>query len=299
VVIFAAALLYFSYGRKSLIRSKDEVIAKYTTPNSHFLDWKGARMHYTDNGSGPLVLMIHGFGGSFMDFAMLDSLIRDNYRVIRVDLPGFGLSDFPDVGDKPDYQKLYTDYFNFFLDTLHIDTMYLAGNSMGGMMSWVITNEHPEKVKKLVLLNSAGYDMDQTIKKLKFNNTWLQTLFHRGIPNYVIASALKNIFYTTNANTTFKTDRTADFWNKEGNLDVIFSLATSHAFPDTALITSIHCPTLIIWGKQDNLIPCTAADKFHRDIANSRVIVYDSCGHAPMIERPVEVSRDVARFFSE
>ena len=299
-IVVLGSLAYISYGRKSLIVPKQTVIEKYAVPSSKFLNWNGTNIHYTDEGSGPTVLMIHGFGGSFMDFATLDSLIKNRYRVIRVDLPGFGLSDFPQLDENDrDYEKMYSRFFNYFLDTLNIDSMYLAGNSMGGMMSWLLAVEHPDKVKKMVLLNSAGYDMENTRKKLKFSNEWLQTIFQRGIPEFVISGALKNIFYAKSENVSFKIKRTADFWNKEGNLPVIFALASSHDFPDTTLIRSVNCPTLIIWGKQDNLIPCAMADRFHRDIPNSREIIYDSCGHAPMIERPLDVERDVIRFFNE
>ncbi|MDB5228956.1 MAG: alpha/beta hydrolase, partial [Bacteroidota bacterium] len=109
--------------------------------------------------------MIHGFGGSSHDFVYLDSLMNNKFRIIRVDLPGFGLSDFPEIKEKnADYNKMYTEFFNYFLDTLHLDSMYAVGNSMGGMAAWDMAVEKPGRVKKLVLLNSAAYEMDKVIK---------------------------------------------------------------------------------------------------------------------------------------
>lgn len=83
VLILAALFLFVCYGRKDLTLSKMEVKAKYTGPYSKFLQWKGAEIHYTDDGAGFPVLMIHGFGGSTENFYLLDSLIRDKYRVDR------------------------------------------------------------------------------------------------------------------------------------------------------------------------------------------------------------------------
>lgn len=129
-----AYFLYAAYGRKDLTLTKEYVKEKYVLPNSKFINWNGTEIHYTESGSGFPILMIHGFGGSNRDFILLDSMVHDNYRVIRVDLPGFGLSDFPkQTEENPDYIKVYDDYFTFLLDTLHLDSCYVMGNSLGGI----------------------------------------------------------------------------------------------------------------------------------------------------------------------
>jgi pimeloyl-ACP methyl ester carboxylesterase len=76
-------------------------------------------------------------------------------------------------------------------------------------------------------------------------------------------------------------------------------MASSGQFPDSAQITSIICPTLIVWGTQDEIIPVAHAEKFHRDIRNSRTIIYNPCGHCPMIEVPEKLVPDLRKFFSE
>ncbi|MDL5410424.1 alpha/beta fold hydrolase, partial [Escherichia coli] len=86
-------------------------------------------------------------GGSFLNWNKLRDRMKDDYRVIRIDLPGFGLSDLPQPeGDRTDYIKQYRDFMSFMLDTLHVDSVYLVGNSMGGMMSWGTAADHPDKV---------------------------------------------------------------------------------------------------------------------------------------------------------
>jgi pimeloyl-ACP methyl ester carboxylesterase len=298
--VIALLLLYVAYGRKNLILSKEEVRTRYTTADSKFLNWKGNVIHYIDHGTGPTVLMIHGFGGSHLDFRFLDSLMYHNYRIIRVDLPGFGLSDFPEVkGDNPDYNEMYTEFFNFFIDTLHIDSMYVAGNSMGGMAAWDLAVTHPEKVKKLVLLSSAGYDMQSVVKvaakAFRFNS--IRTFAERGIPKFITRMSVNRCFSDRSRITDERIGMLNDMWNREGHVDVFFNLATNKKWLDTALIKTIKCPTLIIWGEQDQIIPVNHAYRFNRDIKGSKVIIYSPCGHVPMAERPGAVKNDLDAFF--
>jgi pimeloyl-ACP methyl ester carboxylesterase len=89
------------------------------------------------------------------------------------------------------------------------------------------------------------------------------------------------------------------FTNREGNIKNMLALARSHQFPDSSFIAKVQCPTLIIWGKQDAVIPVSHAERFHRDIKSSRVIIYDPCGHVSMLERSDDVTRDFLQFVKE
>ncbi len=302
LIILIAVPIYIIFFRTNLILNKDLVKKEYTTPISKFLKWRGGDIHYTDDGSGPTVLMIHGFGGCYRDFRILDSLINNHYRVIRIDLPGFGLSDFPKVdGADPDYNKVYSDFFNFFLDTLHLDSMYVCGNSMGGMAAWELAVEHPNAVKKLVLFNAAGYDMQSVIKVAAgfFRHGYLHPFFERGMTTPMVKAGFAMCFANKSIVTDDMAQHHADMLNKQGNLQTMFALATTSHFLDTTEIKKVSCPTLIVWGKEDVIVPYNHAYRFHRDIKNSRVILYSPCGHVPMIERPLEVQKDVEKFFAE
>jgi 4,5:9,10-diseco-3-hydroxy-5,9,17-trioxoandrosta-1(10),2-diene-4-oate hydrolase len=76
----------------------------------------------------------------------------------------------------------------------------------------------------------------------------------------------------------------------------MLAMARAQQFPDSSLIQKVQCPTLIIWGKQDRIIPVEHAEKFHRDIKNSKVIIYDPCGHTPMLECPDQLKKDFLEF---
>ncbi len=297
VVIVPFAIVFL---RPNKILSKEQAKHNLSLSVSHFITWKGAEVHYTDEGSGFPLLMIHGFGGSYRNFDSLVPLLKDSYRVIRVDLPGFGLSDFPEVTDHEDYIADYRNYLSFILDTLHLDSVYVMGNSMGGGMAWMMAAEHPDKVRKLVLLNSAGYDTKSVAAKLSmFKYKSFARVFDRGMPLFMSESGIEKCY----ADDT-KIDPTLpllnnQFSNREGNIKHMLALARSQQFPDTAWIKNVKCPTLIIWGKQDEIIPVEHAAYFKRDIANSKLIVYDPCGHVPMSERAHDLAKDFQLFIDE
>lgn len=299
ILTIVSITVYALFIRKDLTLDSAYVKQKYKQPNSHFINWNGMQLHYTESGKGFPILMIHGFGGSSWDFKMLDSLLCDKYRIIRVDMPGFGLSDVPVTNN---FIKLYDDYFAFLMDTLHLDSCYVMGNSLGGLMTWNLALHFPDKVKKIVLLNSAGYDMKEALKSTnadRFKNPFLRMFLKRGIPKFMTNHGIQRIYYQKNVLTKEKLQRVNDFWNTKGHLQHIMNMVASDKYPNTDAIKTIQCPTLILWGKQDILLPSKYADRFANDIKNNTKIIYDSCGHVPMQERPLDVQRDVLKFFSE
>jgi pimeloyl-ACP methyl ester carboxylesterase len=222
------------------------------------LNWKGGEIHYTESGSGFPILMIHGFGGSNRDFYILDSLMNKDYRVIRVDLPGFGLSDFPkQTGQDVDYTKEYDEYFNFLLDTLNSRFLLCYGQFFRRNDGLEFTVKHPNVVKKLILFNSAGYDMEAVSKTANayiFRYKMVQLLLQRGIPKFATAKGVGRVFYKAPMLTEEKVQRLNDFWNREGNLPHILAMASSTRYLDQTIIKQINCPTLIVWGKYDKIV---------------------------------------------
>ncbi len=301
LIIFIIILvpLAFILFRPNLIVSKAQAKLDLTQPSSHFIQWRGAEIHYTEEGTGYPVLLIHGFGGSFLNFQKLNDSLKNEYRVVRVDLPGFGLSDQPAVDSKTDFVLLYSDFMKFFVDTLHLDSMYVVGNSMGGMMAWGMAEKDTLRVKKLVLLNAAGYDMDKIVKVGAdlMNNKGLAYFFEKGLPLRMTTSGAEKCYADRSKIDYSIAKSNNECWNRCGNIPAAMAMACAGQFPDSTLITKITCPTLIVWGKQDAIIPVAHADKFHRDIKNSQVIIYDPCGHIPMIEVPEKLVPDIRKFF--
>lgn len=299
VVIISGVLSWLLIPNRIL--AKEEVTSRYLTNASKFYEWNGLQVHYTDEGSGTPVLMIHGYGGSYRNFADLAGLMRNDFRVIRVDLPGFALSDAPQGYDNgEDIVEMYRKFMKDFIPDVVGDTMYVMGNSMGGWMAWEIAADMPDKVKGLVLLCAAGYDMEQVVKtvvpflKLKPVHFFLR----RGMPLAVSKNKIKYLYADPSKVQPQSVIAANDLSNKEGNLPWMLKMAASGQVPDTTKISTIQVPTLIIWGVKDNLIPYDHATRFERDIKGSQKVIYPDAGHLPMVEQPEKVYADFRRYFN-
>lgn len=287
---FAALITFvvlFIFFRPSNRVERAFVEEKAITPFSKFITWKGAKVHYTDEGEGVPVLMIHGFGGNHRNFSRITDSLKQSFRCIRVDLPGFALSEFPPV-ENPQYQTEYTDFFRSFFDSLQLDSVYVIGNSMGGLIAWNLAVAFPEKVKHLTLISSAGYDMEKITASVAatFRSPLMQKVLKRGIPLFINQRGAESIYFDQSKLSAEEVKFNNWFWNAKGNLEHMVALSVAEQYPDTALIKKIQCPTLVIWGKQDKLIPVEHGQRFKRDIPNCSLVVLDSCGHVAMMELP-------------
>lgn len=300
LVIILIPVLFAAF-RPDEILSKEFVKSVTITPASKFIRWKGNNIHYTDEGSGPAILMIHGLGGSFYNFQGLADQLKNEYRVIRVDLPGMGLSDFNGCSSQTDFFAEYSDFFNSFINQVGIDSMYVMGNSLGGLMSWIVTATHPDKVKGLVLINSAGYEIDKVLVEAAgpVRWPWFGQFLDKGLPEFVANYCLQRPFADKSKVNPSESKYAYNFINREGNIKTFISLATCGQTPDTTLIKTIQTPTLILWGKEDIIIPVEHAEKFHRDLPNSKVKIYSPCGHMAMMEFPDSVAYEFKKFFAK
>jgi len=296
---FLSIPIYLIFLRKDYIYPRAVAKEKFASPTSHFISYLGKEIHYTDEGQGFPVLMIHGFMGSHFNFRKFADSLKKDFRIIRLDLPGFGMSEFFDPSNGThQLQKEYIDFFKFFIDRLNLDKFHLVGNSMGGMMSWYIASSFPDHVQSLTLLNAAGYDienvLDQAAPILQY--PVLEPFMRRGLP----PEGAKQGLYICYSNDSLIDDKDAYYNNSmhniKGNLQAAFNIAGSNQFPDTTLIQTIKSPTLIIWGKDDEIIPLNHAFRFQRDIPQAQLIVYDNCGHVPMMEKTSELKKDFLAF---
>lgn len=299
VLLIAIPVAFFLLSPNRII-AKSVAKEELRTSASQFMNWRGAELHYTDEGSGFPVMMIHGFGGSYHNFKPLADIMKKQYRVICVDLPGFGLSDFPAVKEGENYLQDYRDYISFFMDTMHLDSVYVIGNSMGGAVTWMSAIDHPDKVKKIVLLNPAGYDSEEISGKLAmFKFKSVRQVFEKGMPLFMSEQGLSKVYY----NDSLASKQTAlinnKFTNREGNITHMLNLALAKQFPDTAYIKQVHCPTLVVWGNEDEIIPVAHAQRFQRDIQGSELLIFEKCGHCPMMEMPEETAQAAHQFLQK
>lgn len=266
--------------------------------HSKFMQLRETEVHYRDEGEGPVLLLIHGFGGSLHNWNEWLPIFRDKYRVIRLDLPGFGLSS-------PIRRKVEMDWFvgvlKEFVDRLGLGQFYLCGNSLGGWASWEFTAAYPERVKKLVLMNAAGYfeDVGKPAAIEMMGRDQFRSLLRTGAPKLLVRQIAKTSFADSSKMSEDLVLRTYLMINREGMLASLIYVASSEAKSNKERIHQIQTPSLIIWGYKDRVIPVHHADLFYSDLKNSRLIIYKNAGHVPMMELPEQSASDVQSFLEE
>lgn len=278
----------------------DQLKAKYLKPNSTFVTIDGTAVHYIMEGLAedtlPLVL-IHGTSASLHTWDTLSTLLKSKKRIIRLDLPAFGLTG-PNRLNQYNF-NFYNQFLDKFLNALKVTQCIVAGNSLGGSIAWNYALASPDKVKQLILLDASGYPKKDEKGSLGFKLATVpvlnQALKHIS-PKSLIRKSLEDAFYNKSFVSETMVDQYHNLLLRAGNRGAVLELFQHPMKPDATKIKNINQPTLIIWGKQDQLISYQNASLFKKDIRNSRMLVLDNVGHIPMEEAPVQVADAILEF---
>jgi len=266
----------------------------------------GIRIRYMRKGkanASPLVLL-HGIGGSLEMFqANMDFFAKD-YDIIAIDLPGFGYSDKPAIRYTMHFQVLK---LKRLLDQLKLDNIYLAGHSMGGAIAIHFSHLFATRVKKLVLICNAGMDK-QVHYLLRLSAMPLSNLFLGLAQGHGISQMLKNCVHNTSVITPELIHLYQDIFGQHNSgyafLSQLKSLVTIMGQEKSFLVSTreklpeLIMPTLIIWGKNDQILPVAHAKIAHDNIKNSECIYFDNCGHIPQLEKAEQFNRCVHKFLA-
>jgi len=285
-------------------RPVSELATRWAQPPSTFLALNGLRAHVRDEGprsdQAPIVLL-HGTSDSLHTWSGWTEALSPERRVIRVDLPGFGLTGPAPDGD---YRvERYVEFVRELLDALEVRQCVLAGNSFGGWVSWETALAHPDRVRALVLVDAAGYPLESQSVPIGFRIARvpvLSRLMRHTLPRGVVESSVRNTYGDPTRVTDELVDRYYELTLREGNRAALAQrFAAGRHSPDTARLGAIKVPTLILWGGRDRLIPPHYGERFHRDIAGSRLVVFPGLGHVPQEEDPVATVAAVSAFLRE
>ncbi|HIG90236.1 MAG: alpha/beta hydrolase [Flavobacteriaceae bacterium] len=268
-----------------------ELKVKYAQDPSSFVSVDGMDVHFRDEGelnnSIPIVL-IHGTGSSLHTFDDWASSLKNEHRVIRMDLPGYGLT-----GPFPERDYSIDKYINFikqFLDKKGIDQCIIGGNSLGGHIAWKFTATYPNMVKKLILINAAGYPYKAKSTPLAFRIAkipLIKNIFTFITPKSVARSSVENVYADKSKVTDELIDRYFELTLRPGNRQAFIDRLSAKNNPEAyKQISSILQPTLILWGYQDLLIPVENSELFHQDLPNNTLVILENVGHVPMEESP-------------
>jgi len=270
---------------------------KYTDATSQYVEIDGMDVHYQRKGKGHPLVLVHGFSGQVWNWrAWMDALPND-FEVIAMDLPGFGLTGPHPKGVYS--TEMSVKFLDDFLTKIGVDTFHLAGNSMGGGISWAYTLAHPERVKKLVLIDAGGYPKEskKTIPGFKIlQYKFLHGLITKITPRSIIKQSLEGTYVDQKFASEEEVDLYMDMIRRAGNRQVLIDRMKTPRVDRSATIKNIKHQTLIMWGAEDIIIPASHAHKFHEDLPNAELIIYPNVGHLPMDEVGAQSARDVRSF---
>jgi len=273
----------------------DDLKRSYAGGASRFLDVDGFAVHYRDEGSGPPLVLLHGTGSSLHTWDAWADALRGRFRVIRMDLPGFGLTG-PRQDD--DYRiDAYVAFLEAFRGKLGLNGFTLAGNSLGGQIAWSYAVAYPERVEALVLLDPAGYPIERPALVFRLASipgfSWLMTKLD---PGPIAAKTLRDSYGDPRRITPALVERYRRLALREGNRRAFVKRVAERPLDRSADIDKVRSPTLILWGAEDRLIPVAHAQRFVRAIPAASLIVYDGVGHVPMEEIGQRSAADAAAF---
>ena len=278
-----------------------ELKVNYANNASSFILVDGMEVHYRDEGdltdTIPIIL-IHGTASSLHTFDAWTEILKKTKRVIRMDLPAYGLTGpFPDGNYSMAH---YTVFLKEFLKALNIKQCVLAGNSLGGQIAWNYALEQPKMVNKLILIDAAGYPLKSKSVPIGFKigrMPVLNKILTFITPRFIVKSSVENVYFDKSKVTDSLVDRYFELTLRAGN---------RQAFVDRFKMTddekayikikNIVQPALILWGENDLLIPVENAYKFQKDLPNNSLFLLDKCGHVPMEESPKESLKPVIDF---
>ena len=300
-VLILLAFIVISFGHSDI--PLEELKAKYAEGSS-FIDVNGMEVHYRDEGlasdSLPLVL-IHGTGSSLHTFDVWAQELSRQHRVIRLDMPAFGLTGpFPNR----DYSIAhYVDFLHAFLSELNVDKCILGGNSLGGCIAWNYCIEHPQQVEKLILIDASGYPNKEASTPLAFTLARMPVvnkLICYVTPSFIARKSVENVYADKSKLTDDVAQRYFELTLRKGNRQAFVDRMNTEMDTSTIKsIKSIQQNTLILWGEEDRLIPLKSAYRFAKDLPKDTLVVLPGSGHVPMEENPLESLDAVFSFLNK
>ncbi|MBK6594505.1 MAG: alpha/beta hydrolase [Burkholderiales bacterium] len=266
-------------------RSVQQLSARWAPAPSQFLPVLGMQVHLRDEGprGDPLpIVLLHGTSASLHTWDAWTQALTHQRRVIRFDLPAFGLT-----GPHPDNDYSIAAYVRFVvavLDQMGVQQFVLAGNSLGGQIAWGTAVAHPQRVKKLVLIDSAGYRLQSTSVPLGFTiarTPGLRVVMEYVLPRGVVQSSVRNVYGDPAKVTADLVDRYYELTLRAGNRQALAYRMDQLHSGDEAALKGLKVPTLVMWGAKDRLIPPDTAQRFLADIAGAQMVIFDDLGHVP------------------
>ena len=269
-------------------KSKAELEKIYGSPKNAYVSALGVNLHYQDTGPSKNaipILFLHGFGASLQTWDTWAQALSEDYRVVSVDLPGFGLT-----GEDP--SGIYTDQrsvevLEAFLKELKIPKVVLVGNSMGGKFAWQFAARYPNQVTKLVLISPDGYASPGIEYGKKIEVPAIADLYRYFFSRMFLVMNLKPAYANPNTLNDALVNRYYDLMLAPGVRGAILARMQQTVLQDPVpSLSSIQVPTLLIWGEKDAFIPIRNSNDYLKVMPNAKRVSLPNIGHLPQEEQP-------------
>lgn len=251
----------------------------------HYVRVGPHRIHYLDGGEGPPLLIVHGVGSSAGDAAPLFRALKQRRRVIAVDLLGYGDSDKPH--DASYSVAMQAELVRGFMDAVQLRNPDVLGISLGGWITLKLAAEHPERVRRLVLVSSAGLQFPTTLTETAFSAANLdelraslarQTDRAGLVPEFVLRDLLRR--------------SKAKTWINRRSMA---SALTGHDLLDRKL-QRVQMPVLLVWGTADRIVPFSVAASMKHEMRHAQLVPLHGCGHLAIVECRDQALPAIERF---
>lgn len=278
--------------------------ARYATPADRFVAVDpGLTVRVRDEGprDGPVVVLLHGSSSSLEDWDGWAAALTPRYRVVRLDLPGHGLTG-PDPKNRYGMADMAR-VVDLIVDAEGLNRFVLGGNSMGGQVAWTYATEHADRLSGLILVDAAGAPDNAPVSVpigVRIANSRMGSPIARWVtPNSLVRSSVESVFGDPSKVSDDLVTRYRDMLLVPGNRQATIDRQRGQRPIATAQqMAGITMPTLLLWGERDELVPPKGGEWFDRALPNSRLVVLPGAGHIPMVEVPRESVRPVIDFLS-
>jgi pimeloyl-ACP methyl ester carboxylesterase len=281
-------------------KSRTALEARYLAAPDVMLIVAGTSLHVRDSGpkDAPAVIMIHGFGSSLQTWEPWAQALQGEYRVIRYDLPGAGLSE-PDTTGRYDDARAFA-VLSALMDQLGVARAAIIGNSIGGRIAWKFAATYPDRVTKLVLISPDGFASPGFEYGRAPDVPAAVSIMRYVLPKPLLRMNLAPAYGDPSKLTEATLDRYYDLMLAPGVRDALIARMRQTVLEDPVpLLARIHAPVLLLWGEKDGMIPVANAADYQKVLPMSTLVLLPNLGHVPMEEAPDVSLPPVRRFLAQ
>jgi pimeloyl-ACP methyl ester carboxylesterase len=288
-LMFVSAFLSMGvlYGLWAPDIESSELRARYGATSQDVVAVNGLNVYYKDTGpkDAPVLLLLHGFGSSLQTWDRWAAKLETHYRVIRLDLPGFGLTGPSPLHDYSESGDLAT--LTNFVNKLGLSSFSIIGHSMGGKMAWSLAAAEPDRVKALVLMAPDGFPETKDIGTKPYAVPAIMGMMKFCLPKYLVRKSIEPAFFDASALSDSLVDRYYDMLRAPGVRAAILERANQTIYTDPVpRLQKISAPTLLVWGEKDQMIPSSNAQSYTKVLPASKTVLLPNLGHLVQEEQP-------------